>query len=202
VPGRGVSSFRSASSASYNSGAVEPARVYENVLVPTDGSPATDHAVEHALDLATRYGARVHALYVVDTAAVASLETGSEVVLDSLQEEGERAVERVAAAAADAGVEATTHVVSGPPARRIVSFAEEEGMDVVVMATHGRRGVERFLLGSVTERVVRTSDVPVLTVRAPNDDDAEGEGTDDAEEGSGGDADDGSDSEDGREDDG
>jgi nucleotide-binding universal stress UspA family protein len=162
--------------------------VYENVLVPTDGSPSTDHAVRHALDLAQRYGARLHALYVVDTAAVASLETGSEVVLDSLHEEGERAVERVATAAADAGVEAETHVVTGPPARRIVSFADDEGMDLVVMATHGRRGVERFLLGSVTERVVRTADVPVLTVRAPGDADGDaGEGAA-AEEDDGADA--------------
>jgi nucleotide-binding universal stress UspA family protein len=157
--------------------------VYENVLVPTDGSGVTDYAVEHALSIAAQYGARVHALYVVDTTAIASLEAGSELVLDGLREEGERAVERIAAAAAEAGVEADTHVVDGPPARRIVSVAADEGMDLVVMATHGRRGVERFLLGSVTERVVRTSDVPVLTVRAPEregDDEVDADGAEEA----------------------
>ncbi|WP_066415074.1 universal stress protein [Halorubrum aethiopicum] len=143
--------------------------MYDDILVPTDGSPASDAAIEHAIDLADRYGARLHALYVVDGSAYSTLEAGSEVVIDALQSEGEEATARVADAAADAGVEATTTVASGTAYRSIREYVDEHGIDMIVMGTHGRKGLDRYLLGSVTERVVRTADVPVLTVRQSDD---------------------------------
>ena len=143
--------------------------MYSEILVPTDGSPASDAAIEHAIDLAEQYGARLHALYVVDGAAYSSLEAGAEVVVEALESEGEEATRRVADAAADAGVECVTSVTSGTAYRSIHDYVDEHGIDVVVMGTHGRKGIDRYLLGSVTERVVRTSDVPVLTVRQPTD---------------------------------
>ncbi|GAA0722850.1 nucleotide-binding universal stress UspA family protein [Halorubrum trapanicum] len=143
--------------------------MYSEILVPTDGSPASDAAIEHAIDLADRYGARLHALYVVDGGAYSSLEAGAEVVVDALESEGEEATRRVADAAAAAGVECVTTVVSGTAYQSIHDYVDEHGIDVVVMGTHGRKGLDRYLLGSVTERVVRTSDVPVLTVRQPTD---------------------------------
>ncbi|WP_434521927.1 universal stress protein [Halorubrum sp. AS12] len=143
--------------------------MYSEILVPTDGSPASDAAIEHAIDLADQYGARLHALYVVDGGAYSGLEAGAEVVVDALESEGEEATRRVADAAADAGVECVTTVVSGTAYQSIHDYVDEHGIDVVVMGTHGRKGLDRYLLGSVTERVVRTSDVPVLTVRQPTD---------------------------------
>jgi nucleotide-binding universal stress UspA family protein len=143
--------------------------MYSEILVPTDGSPASDAAIDHAIELADRYGARLHALYVVDGAAYSSLEAGAEVVVEALESEGEEATRRVADAAADAGVECVTSVTSGTAYRSIHDYVDEHGIDVVVMGTHGRKGIDRYLLGSVTERVVRTSDVPVLTVRQPTD---------------------------------
>ncbi|QUO46507.1 MULTISPECIES: universal stress protein [Halorubrum] len=143
--------------------------MYSEILVPTDGSPASDAAIEHAIDLADQYGARLHALYVVDGAAYSSLEAGAEIVVEALESEGEEATRRVADAAADAGVECVTSVTSGTAYRSIHDYVDEHGIDVVVMGTHGRKGLDRYLLGSVTERVVRTSDVPVLTVRQPTD---------------------------------
>jgi nucleotide-binding universal stress UspA family protein len=143
--------------------------MYAEILVPTDGSPASDAAIEHAIDLADRYDARLHALYVVDGAAYSSLEAGAEVVVEALESEGEEATGRVADAAADAGVECVTSVRSGTAYRSIHDYVDEHDIDVVVMGTHGRKGLDRYLLGSVTERVVRTSDVPVLTVRQPAD---------------------------------
>ena len=143
--------------------------MYSEILVPTDGSPASDAAIEHAIDLAERYGARLHALYVVDGAAYSSLEAGAEVVVEALETEGEEATGRVADAAADAGVECVTSVTSGTAYRSIHDYVDSHDIDVVVMGTHGRKGIDRYLLGSVTERVVRTSDVPVLTVRQPTD---------------------------------
>jgi len=142
--------------------------MYDRILVPTDGSPAAEAAVEQAVSLARQYGATIHALYVVDSSAYSTLEAGAEVVIDSLETEGERAVEEIATAAEEAGVDVTTAVTTGTAYRGILSYADEHGVDLIVMGTHGRRGIDRYLLGSVTERVVRTADVPVLTVRQPD----------------------------------
>jgi len=140
--------------------------MYDNILVPTDGSAASEGAVEHAIELANQYGATVHALYVVDTGAYSSMEVGSDIVVEALREEGEQAVERVASEAEDAGVAVETSVRTGIAHRAIDEYVNEEGIDLVVMGTHGRTGVGRFLLGSVAEKVVRTADAPVMTVRA------------------------------------
>ncbi|MBP1922502.1 nucleotide-binding universal stress UspA family protein [Halorubrum alkaliphilum] len=143
--------------------------MYDEILVPTDGSPASDAAIEHAIDLAAQYGARLHALYVVDGAAYSTLEAGSEIVVEALRSEGETATQRVADAAADAGIDTTTTVTTGTAYQSIRDYVAENGIDMIVMGTHGRKGLDRYLLGSVTERVVRTADVPVLTVRQPTD---------------------------------
>jgi len=144
--------------------------MYDEILLPTDGSPAAASALDHAIDLARTYDARLHALYVVDASAYAGVETGGEMLIRGLEEEGDAAVDRVRDAAEDAGVEVTTTVESGNPYRGILDYVETAGIDLVVMGTHGRSGLERFLLGSVTERVVRSADVPVLTVREPDRD--------------------------------
>ncbi|SFG16172.1 Nucleotide-binding universal stress protein, UspA family [Halopelagius inordinatus] len=139
--------------------------MYERILVPTDGSRATERAVRNALDIAGKYDATVHALYVVDTSVYSSIEAGADVVIESLHEEGQTAVDEVADRARAAGVEAETEVVSGSAHQAILDYADEEAIDLIVMGTHGRTGIDRYLLGSVTEKVVRSSDVPVLTVR-------------------------------------
>lgn len=143
--------------------------MYSEILVPTDGSPASDAAIEHAIGLAERYDARLHALYVVDGGSYSGLEAGAEVVVDALESEGEEATKRVADAATDAGIGCVTRVTSGTAYQSIRDYVDEHSIDVVVMGTHGRKGLDRYLLGSVTERVVRTSDVPVLTVRQSTD---------------------------------
>ena len=148
---------------------VSPIDMYDEILVPTDGSPASDAALEHAVDLAAQYGARLHALYVVDGAADSTLEAGSEIVVEALQSEGETATQRVADAAANAGVDTTTTVTTGTAYQSIRDYVADNEIDIIVMGTHGRKGLDRYLLGSVTERVVRTADVPVLTVRQSTD---------------------------------
>lgn len=143
--------------------------MYSEILVPTDGSPASAAAIDHAIDLAQQYDARLHALYVVDGAAYSTLEAGAEIVVDALETEGTKATDHVAERAGDAGVDCTTMVTTGTAYRTISEYVEDNDIDLVVMGTHGRRGLDRYLLGSVTERVVRTADVPVLTVRQPAD---------------------------------
>ncbi|PSQ05532.1 universal stress protein [Halobacteriales archaeon QS_6_71_20] len=142
--------------------------MYDDVLVPTDGSPAADAAVEHAVRLADRFDSTIHALYVVDATAYSALESGTDLVSDALEGEGEDAVARIAEAADDEGLPVIEAVVSGTAYRSILEYADEEGIDMIVMGTHGRQGIDRYLLGSVTERVVRSADQPVLTVRQPD----------------------------------
>jgi len=144
--------------------------MYERILLPTDGSKATDAAVERALDLAATYDAELHVIYVVDTAAVPT-EVAADSILESLEEAGERVVADVEERAADAGVETVVAAVEyGTPHRVIREYADDNDVDLIVMGTHGRTGLDRYLLGSVTEKVVRTADVPVLTVRMPHED--------------------------------
>jgi len=141
--------------------------MYDHILVPTDGSAGVERAVNHAVDLAAAHGATLHALYVVNTASYSSMpmETSWEHVRDMLGEEGEAAIERVREIAGEAGVPVEAVVVDGSPSKEIVQYAEREDCDLVVMGTHGRGGIDRLLLGSVAERVVRSSRVPVMTVQ-------------------------------------
>jgi len=143
--------------------------MYSEILLPTDGEPASQAALDHAIELADQYDARLHVLYVVDTAAYASFDAGAETIVGALREQGETAVDSTVETAEDAGIETVSTVVSGSPHEEIVEHAASEGVDLIVMGTHGRTGLDRYLLGSVTERVVRTAETPVLTVH-PSDD--------------------------------
>lgn len=140
--------------------------LYDRVLVPTDGSPASRRAIEHAVDLADTHDAELHALYVINTASFASLPTeGSwEGVSDMLSREGESALEAVREVATRQDIPIETVQLDGAPSREIVRYAEENGCDLIVMGTHGRGGIDRLLLGSVAEKVVRSSTIPVLTI--------------------------------------
>jgi len=139
--------------------------MYDQILVPTDGSDGASAALDEAVDLAAAFDATVHSLYVVDAAAVGS-EAGTVDLVESFEQMGEDAVDAAATRARDAGVDATGTVATGSPHRAILDYAADNGIDLVVMGTHGRTGLERYLLGSITEKVVRTAEMPVLTVRA------------------------------------
>lgn len=145
--------------------------LYERILVPTDGSDATARAVHEAVALAAAHDATIHALYVLNTASFASIPTESSVegVSEMLEREGETALDEVETVARDRGVPVERVTLDGSPAREIVRYAEREDCDLIVMGTHGRGGIDRLLLGSVAERVVRSSSVPVLTVRVDDD---------------------------------
>lgn len=142
--------------------------MYDDILLPTDGSGAADAAVPHAIELADRYGAHLHVLYVADTTEYSTV-TFEDDVVDPLAEEGEHVVDEVVEKASEQNIEAVGVVMKGGAYETILQYVDDEDIDVVVMGTHGRRGLDRALLGSVTERVVRTSDVPVLTVREDED---------------------------------
>ncbi|WP_433633449.1 universal stress protein [Halomicrococcus sp. NG-SE-24] len=140
---------------------------YTDILVPTDGSEGAEAAIGPAVDIASTYDARIHALSVIDTMAMGT-DVGSGAILDALEESAQSAVETIEEQATQASVTAVeTAIQHGYPYRAIRSYVEEHDIDLVVMGTHGRSGIERYLLGSVAEKTVRTSPVPVMTVRQP-----------------------------------
>ena len=146
--------------------------MYDTVLFPTDGSDTATEAAAHAIDLADRHDATLHVLYVVDHERVSRMapKLGTDHIKETLQQEGERATSEIADKAASAGLETTTSLREGAPADIITSYAETVDADAVVMGTNGRTGMDRLLLGSVAERVIQTTELPVMTVKTPTDD--------------------------------
>ncbi|MBV0902189.1 universal stress protein [Haloarcula salina] len=142
--------------------------MYDAVLLPTDGSAGSELAADHAIDLAERHDAALHALYVLETShAIDQLEDFEETsIFDRLEDAGTQAVEEIEARAADADITVVeSSVERGVAHEEIVDYVAAEDIDVVVMATAGRTGTSRELIGSVTETVVRASPVPVLAVK-------------------------------------
>lgn len=134
------------------------------LLFPVDRSPGSALAQEHAFELARRYDAPLLALYVVDTNT-----TRWSFAAEPFVRSGEQVLARVHRQAAEAGLSVETELRRGTPHEEILAFREERDARTVVMGTHGRTGVDRLRLGSVTERVVRLSAVPVLAVGGADD---------------------------------
>ena len=142
--------------------------MFDKLLFPTDGSDGAAAVFDHVLALADAHDATVHVVNVADTTRE-SITTVRGRVVDALEQAGAETVQQAATRASERGVPTVTEVLQGEPYRTIVDYADTYDIDLVVMPTHGRRGLERFLLGSTTERVVRRAEVPVLTIR-PDDD--------------------------------
>ena len=142
--------------------------MYEDILLPFDGSDGAAEALHHATEIAHWADATIHVLFVADTTrdSVTVVETQ---VVDALVQEGEDIVEDAEKTLRTLGADYESDVVQGNPAPTIVEYAERYDHDLVVMPTHGRKGVSRYLVGSVTEKVVRLSSVPVLTARMQPD---------------------------------
>lgn len=139
--------------------------MYDTILVPTDGSEPADRAVEHALTLADRYGAGIHALYCVETHRYGEPALSStELVLDDLEDRGAAMLEAVGDRAVDADVECRRTVCHGRPWEEVREKAAELDADLIVIGYQGRSHTRTDRIGSVAERIVRTADRPVLTV--------------------------------------
>ena len=140
-----------------------------HILAPVDFSAYSKKAVEVALMLAKAFGAKLSLLHVVEpppypiegyapSGAAADL-------LTDLEEQASQELAQWLPEAQTAGVPVARYVVIGSPYRKIIDTAEAEQVDLIVMATAGRTGFSRLVMGSVAERVVRTSPCPVLTIR-------------------------------------
>ena len=139
---------------------------FKTILVATDFSDASNLALEYARVLAARFGAGLRILHVVQT----PIPLGSEMYVPEVMTVAERAVQEAqehlsATLAGIDGPEVIGQVLVGLAPRKIVEYASDHDVDLIVMGTHGRGAIAHLLMGSVAERVVRTAPCPVFTVR-------------------------------------
>jgi nucleotide-binding universal stress UspA family protein len=138
----------------------------KHILVPTDFSEASDRAVAMALELARAFDARVTLLHVwsIPTLGYAEALTWP---IDEMEQAAKKALDGALASTSKLYAKTEALLRQGIEWKQIVETAKERGCDLVVMGTHGRRGLPRLVLGSVAEKVVRLSPVPVVTVGSP-----------------------------------
>lgn len=138
----------------------------QNILCPVDFFPASERAFEYAVALARNYDARLHLLHVVSAVMPSSYEfqLNTPEMLNQLEDHAKAKMAELSKTAADHGlkVEVDTHV--GEIVEGLEDAVRDAHADLVVMGTHGRRGFERWFLGSVAERMLRRSTAPVLTI--------------------------------------
>lgn len=149
--------------------------MYKRILMPTDGSACAEQAMEHGLELARLMNAEVTFLHVLEnplTSGYATPETlpYSAQLYQDLKDAANQILQRAAERAEKLGVEATTRLVENRDPVQAIHEAEE-GHDAVVMGTHGRRGFNRWMFGSVAEGALRRSNKPFLLVRAEGNED-------------------------------
>lgn len=139
---------------------------FKKIMVATDGSELCKKAVEKGIELSIMSGAKIYAVYVIVPTTRSARDFGWEKAsMEHFQSEAENATGFVEDAAKAAGVEVEAVILKGNPTEKIVEFAEKDGVDMIVMGSLGKTGLDRFLLGSVAENVVRHSKTPVLVVR-------------------------------------
>jgi nucleotide-binding universal stress UspA family protein len=138
------------------------------ILIATDGSETAKEAADFGIEMVGCSGAKVYAVYVIETTPYRSVpldQIWSNNVLEEFEKEGNEATFYVEKIAKDAGMEVESRVLKGEPAEKIVTFAEDNNIDMIIMGSLGKGGYERLVMGSVSEKVMRHAKIPVLVVR-------------------------------------
>lgn len=147
---------------------------FKKMMIATDGSDCSRLAAEKGIELARLSGGTVYAVCVVSTTSLsmymdylssAGMNPYWELIYEGLKKQAQQAVDYVKGLGEKKGIDVEAIVLEGDPADELIRYAEENGMDLIVMGTLGRTGIERLLLGSVAGNVVRNSKVPVMVVR-------------------------------------
>jgi len=141
--------------------------LFQKIVLATDGSEYSANVVKYAIELAKISEAKIYAIYVVDTGIFTSIpmDVAWTNMYELLKQEGNVATNQVESEAMAANIEVESFTVEGHPAEEIIKLAEDKSADIIVMGTLGKSGLDRFLLGSVAEKVSRTSRIPVMIVR-------------------------------------
>ena len=139
-----------------------------NILAPTDFTDVSNSAVAYAAKLAVATGAHLHLHHVVADAVATQTVTDTPSfghALDDVVKTGKARLKALLGANERAALSPTAHVAFGQPAEEIAEYAAQNGIDLIVLGTHGRSGLEKMWLGSVTEKVLRQAECPMLVVR-------------------------------------
>jgi len=144
--------------------------MYENILIPVDGSEVSNHAAEEGFKLALKLGSKISLVYVVDYSLLnipdaETAITNIEVLRRNFTEHGEKLLSMLEKSAKDKGLEVKKAIREGDVHDEIITAAEEAKAGLIIMGTHGRRGLNRLLLGSVAESVARRAHCAVLLIR-------------------------------------
>jgi nucleotide-binding universal stress UspA family protein len=143
----------------------------KSILFPTDFSEGSSQALQYAVDMAKRYGARLYLLHVIYDMAKAADWYVPHISMDEMYKDIEggakKELERFGAEELSSIKNIERSVATGTPHEEIVKFANKNKMDLIIMGTYGRKGIDRMIFGSTAAQVVRYAPCPVLTVRLP-----------------------------------
>ncbi len=146
----------------------------KKILCPTDFSEPSYEALKVADELAVHFGATLHIVNVVPVVPIVEAPIGVESASfnvasyqQELEGQAERSIKNLLGQRVSQGVNVVSDVLIGNDAGEILRYAQENSIDLIVIATHGRSGWRRFISGSVTEQIVRQAPIPVLTIRKP-----------------------------------
>ncbi|HMK45675.1 MAG TPA: universal stress protein [Methanocella sp.] len=139
--------------------------LFEKILIATDGSKLTTSAIANAVELARAHKSKLYIVYVIDVAAFSyvNVDGAWDSIYEVLKNEGADAMNEVRDLAN--GIDLETFVLEGSPAPSIVRFAQENEIDLIVVGTRGKNGLEELMMGSVAKKVVRLAHCPVLVVK-------------------------------------
>ena len=142
--------------------------VFTNILVAIDGSGESDRALARAVDEARIWNAKIHAIYVVETGLFSSLPTDNtvEIMYRVLEKEGQDKLAQAKAFAATQGLSLTTHMKQGHAGSEIVTLAEREKNDLIIVGSHGKSNADKLLIGSVSSFVIAHSKISTMVVRS------------------------------------
>lgn len=142
--------------------------MFSDIVVPTDGSESSTAAVEQSLAIATSHGATVHFLHVIDVGtemSASAVGTIANELTETLEQEADEALADAVAQAKEADVDYERVLLEGVPHESITEYTAEHAVDLVVMGATGRSGLKEHLLGSTTDRVIRSVEISVLLAR-------------------------------------
>lgn len=149
--------------------------IFRNIMIATDGSECSKKVVDKGIKFARLSGGTVYAVYVVSTAYISAID-GSypssidmfpyfEAMHEALKKQGQQAIDYVKELGEKKSINVESVILEGNPSEELIKYAEKENMDIVIMGTVGRTGLDRMILGSVAGNVVRHSKVPVMVLR-------------------------------------
>jgi nucleotide-binding universal stress UspA family protein len=142
---------------------------YSKILFPLDLSETSPVIAKHVLSMAQKFGAELHVLNVVPTYDGPTFASYN-IVMDEIKEDAEKAIKEFCGENFPGLQNIVIHVSVGHTGRQVLKYADNNGIDLIIMGTHGRSGLGKVFFGSVAQRVVQSSTIPVLTVHPEEDD--------------------------------